>query len=77
MTRAALGARLGRVGVWSLVPQSDRAPAARELALEIEELGFDALWSPEALDGLLELDAAGRITTDAAMRTGAAGAATA
>jgi probable F420-dependent oxidoreductase len=42
-------ARLGRVGVWSGFPQSGPATAVRELAAEVEELGYGALWYSEAL----------------------------
>jgi probable F420-dependent oxidoreductase len=44
-----VSAKLGRVGVWTFV--LDRLPMgqARELAAELEELGFGAIWVPEAL----------------------------
>jgi probable F420-dependent oxidoreductase len=44
-----VSAELGRVGVWTFV--LDRLPMgqARELAAELEELGFGAIWVPEAL----------------------------
>ena len=43
----AVAARIGRVGVWSVLP--DQWPAARgaELARAIEDLGFTTLWIPE------------------------------
>jgi probable F420-dependent oxidoreductase len=43
------GARLGRVGAWSGFPQSGSATAVRELAAEVEELGYGAIWYSEAL----------------------------
>jgi probable F420-dependent oxidoreductase len=43
-----LRARLGRVGVWSGYLSSGEAGAARELAAEVEELGYGAIWYPEA-----------------------------
>ena len=45
--RDVLAARLGRVGIWSF--QLDGLPAAaeREMAQEVESLGFGALWFPE------------------------------
>ena len=50
-----MSAELGRVGVWTFT--LDRLPMgkARELAAELEELGFGAIWVPEALgrDALL------------------------
>jgi probable F420-dependent oxidoreductase len=47
--RNGVGARLGRVGVWSFFPQSGPAPDVREFAAEVEELGYGAIWYPEAL----------------------------
>ena len=40
--------KIGRIGIWSFI---DLVPAtqAREIAAEIESLGFGALWIPEAL----------------------------
>ena len=40
---------LGRVGVWQY--QLDQLPSAqaKELAAEIEELGYGAIWIPEAV----------------------------
>jgi probable F420-dependent oxidoreductase len=47
--RDRLLARLGRVGVWSFYLSSGDAGATRELAAEVEELGYGAIWYPEAL----------------------------
>jgi len=44
-----LRARLGRVGVWSFYLSSGPAADARKLAAEVEELGYSAIWYPEAL----------------------------
>jgi probable F420-dependent oxidoreductase len=40
--------RLGRTGVWSFFTANGPASRVRELAAEIEELGFGAMWYPEA-----------------------------
>ena len=40
---------LGRVGVWSWAPAGAPAAAVREFAAEVEELGYGALWYPEAI----------------------------
>jgi probable F420-dependent oxidoreductase len=40
---------LGRVGVWSSAFGLAAASAAREAAVEIEELGYGALWYPESV----------------------------
>lgn len=47
--RDAGGVHLGPVGVWTF--QLDRQPAARagEIAAELEELGYGAVWLPEAV----------------------------
>jgi len=45
----ALRTRLGRVGVWTNVPAIAEPAVAREVAAEIEELGYGALWYPEAV----------------------------
>ncbi|HSO97141.1 MAG TPA: TIGR03620 family F420-dependent LLM class oxidoreductase [Acidimicrobiia bacterium] len=44
-----MGTELGRVGVWTFV--LDRLPIgqAREMAAELEDLGYGAIWVPEAL----------------------------
>jgi probable F420-dependent oxidoreductase len=44
-----LHARLGRIGLWTFLFGSGPAAAARETAVEAEELGYEALWYPEAL----------------------------
>jgi probable F420-dependent oxidoreductase len=59
---------IGRIGIWTF--DFDRQPAARvrEAAAEIESLGYDALWIPEAFGrevfthAALLLDATRRIT---------------
>jgi len=40
---------LGRVGVWTFQLELQPAAKAQEAAAEIEELGYGALWIPEAL----------------------------
>lgn len=40
---------LGRVGVWTFQLELQPAARAQEAAAEIEELGYGALWIPEAL----------------------------
>jgi len=47
--RAALETRLGRLGVWTFYASNGPADQVRELAAEIEDLGFGALWYPEAI----------------------------
>jgi probable F420-dependent oxidoreductase len=46
---AELRERLGRVGVWSAAPANVPASEVREALPEIEELGFPAIWYPEAV----------------------------
>jgi probable F420-dependent oxidoreductase len=41
--------RLGRVGVWTNVPVVAEPSAARDAVAEIEELGYWAVWYPEAV----------------------------
>lgn len=41
--------RLGRVGAWSFEVERLSASAARDLVRELEGLGIDSLWIPEAL----------------------------
>jgi probable F420-dependent oxidoreductase len=43
----AVRARLGRVGVWSFAFDAIPAAAVRQAAVEIERLGYPALWVPE------------------------------
>jgi probable F420-dependent oxidoreductase len=45
---APIGERLGRIGAWSFFTANGPASAVRELAAEVEELGFGAIWYPEA-----------------------------
>jgi probable F420-dependent oxidoreductase len=45
----ALRTRLGRVGVWTNVPAIAEPSVAHEVVAEIEELGYGALWYPEAV----------------------------
>jgi probable F420-dependent oxidoreductase len=40
---------LGRVGVWTFVLDMQPIARARELAAEIEELGYGAIWVPDAV----------------------------
>jgi probable F420-dependent oxidoreductase len=40
---------LGRVGIWTFQLELQPAARAKEAAAEIEELGYGALWIPEAL----------------------------
>jgi probable F420-dependent oxidoreductase len=46
---------LGRFGIWTAALDSQPAQAARELAAEVESLGWGAIWIPEAVgrDSLL------------------------
>src|SRR6185295_5735450 len=44
-----LGVNLGRVGIWTFQLELQPATRAKEAAAEIEELGYGALWIPEAL----------------------------
>jgi probable F420-dependent oxidoreductase len=41
--------RIGRVGFWSGLPTSGDLGFVRDLVVEVEELGYDALWYPEAV----------------------------
>jgi probable F420-dependent oxidoreductase len=43
----AVRARLGRVGVWSFAFDAIPAAAVRQVAVDIERLGYSALWVPE------------------------------
>ncbi len=47
--RDALRAALGRVGVWSFALEAQTAAEEREAVRRIEELGYPALWVPEAV----------------------------
>jgi probable F420-dependent oxidoreductase len=40
---------IGRVGLWTFQLDLQPAAAAREAAIELEELGYPALWVPEAV----------------------------
>jgi probable F420-dependent oxidoreductase len=42
-------ANLGRVGVWTFALDQQPAARARELVAEFEELGYGAVWIPEAV----------------------------
>src|SRR5271165_4516075 len=51
-TEAARGAghmNIGRVGIWSMALEAQPLSVAQEAAAELDELGFPALWVPEAL----------------------------
>ena len=41
--------QLGRVGLWTFQLDLQPAPAAKEAAAELEELGYGAIWVPEAV----------------------------
>ncbi len=41
--------RLGRVGLWTFQLDLQPATAAKEAAIELEELGYPTLWLPEAV----------------------------
>lgn len=43
------GVSLGRVGLWTFQLDPQPSTRARELAAELEELGYGALWLPEAV----------------------------
>lgn len=47
--REALRASIGRVGVWSFALEAQTAAEEREAVRRIEELGYAALWVPEAV----------------------------
>jgi hypothetical protein len=40
---------IGRVGIWSMALEAQPLSAAQEAVAELDELGFPALWIPEAL----------------------------
>ena len=40
---------IGRVGIWSMALEAQPLSIAQEAAAELDELGFPALWIPEAL----------------------------
>lgn len=40
---------LGRIGIWTFALDAQPATVAREMAAEIEELGYGAIWIPEAV----------------------------
>src|ERR1700757_4611246 len=40
---------IGRVGIWSMALEAQPLSVAQEAAAELDELGFPALWIPEAL----------------------------
>lgn len=40
---------IGRVGIWTFQFETQPAAAAQEAAAELEEMGFKAVWIPEAL----------------------------
>ena len=41
--------QLGRVGLWTFQLDLQPASAAREAVAELEELGYPAIWLPEAV----------------------------
>ncbi len=48
--REALRVALGRVGVWSFALEALTAVEERDVATEIESLGYHAIWIPEAVE---------------------------
>src|SRR5512132_1204341 len=40
---------LGRVGIWTFVLDLQPSARARELAAELEDLGYGAIWEPDAV----------------------------
>ena len=63
LPRATLAERLGRVGVWSFQFDGEPASRERELAAEIEELGFGAIWFPEGFGSKEAFSHAGTLLT--------------
>ncbi|HEY4398294.1 MAG TPA: TIGR03620 family F420-dependent LLM class oxidoreductase, partial [Acidimicrobiia bacterium] len=59
---------LGRIGIWTFVLDRQPAARARELAAELEELGYGAIWIPDAIGrdplvhAALLLSGTGRVT---------------
>jgi probable F420-dependent oxidoreductase len=47
--RADVRSRLGPVGVWSFTLQAHPVAVAREAVVEIEEMGYPAVWFPESV----------------------------
>jgi probable F420-dependent oxidoreductase len=47
--REALRASLGRVGVWSFALEAHTAADERQAAVDIEAMGYPAIWIPEAV----------------------------
>lgn len=48
--RDALREALGRVGVWSFALEAQSAAEERDAAVEIESMGYRAIWFPEAVE---------------------------
>jgi probable F420-dependent oxidoreductase len=65
---------LGRVGIWTFSLDLQPAARARELAAELEELGYGAIWVPDAVgrDPLVHAALLLGGTTDIAVGTGIA-----
>jgi len=40
---------LGRIGIWTFALDAQPTPLAQDMAAEIEELGYGAIWVPEAV----------------------------
>ncbi|MFM8303585.1 MAG: LLM class F420-dependent oxidoreductase [Actinomycetota bacterium] len=40
---------LGRVGIWTFALDGQHTPVAQEMAAELDDLGFGAVWVPEAV----------------------------
>ena len=41
--------KIGRVGIWTFALDLQPTPKAQEAAAQIEELGYGAIWIPEAM----------------------------
>ena len=53
---------LGKVGIWSLELRFRDASEANDVAAELDELGFGALWIPGGIDGEVLPDVAQRLS---------------
>ena len=65
---------LGRIGIWTAVLDAVPTAEAREIAVELEELGYGALWIPEAIgrNALVHAALLGAATSRLAIATGVA-----
>jgi probable F420-dependent oxidoreductase len=66
--------RIGPVGVWTFALDQQPAARAQELAAELEELGYGAIWIPEAVgrDALVSAELLLAGTTSISVATGIA-----